>query len=179
MSTDRDYVQRDRTSRPDRDDEDDYDLRRGARRFDRRYDRTPDEDHLRILSILHYVLGGLSMLGGLFPLLYVIIGVVMLSGAMDGPNPNSSPPPFLGWAFIIGGGGISFLILAIGVCLLYAGYCLYTHKHYMFCFVVACLICLSVPLGTALGVFTIIVLVRPSVKELFEQPAEPRAAPVK
>lgn len=36
-----------------------------------------------------------------------------------------------------------------------------------FCFVMACVICLSMPLGTALGIFTIIVLNRPSVKALF------------
>ena len=35
------------------------------------------------------------------------------------------------------------------------------------CFVVACLMLPSFPLGTILGVFTIIVLRRPSVQELF------------
>ena len=34
-------------------------------------------------------------------------------------------------------------------------------------FVVACILCLNVPIGTALGVFTILVLVRPTVKDLF------------
>jgi hypothetical protein len=33
----------------------------------------------------------------------------------------------------------------------------------------ACVACLSVPLGTVLGVFTIIVLMRPSVKALFAE----------
>ena len=40
-------------------------------------------------------------------------------------------------------------------------------KHYTFCFVMACVECLSVPFGTVLGVFTILVLNRASVKELF------------
>ena len=40
-------------------------------------------------------------------------------------------------------------------------------KHYTFCFVMACVECLSVPFGTMLGVFTILVLNRASVKELF------------
>jgi hypothetical protein len=35
--------------------------------------------------------------------------------------------------------------------------------------VIAIITCLSVPLGTALGVFTLIVLARPSVKQLFER----------
>jgi len=39
----------------------------------------------------------------------------------------------------------------------------------MFCFVVACIECLFMPFGTVLGAFTIIVLMRPSVKNLFAQ----------
>jgi len=38
----------------------------------------------------------------------------------------------------------------------------------MFCLIVAGIICIFMPLGTILGVFTIIVLVRPSVKAMFE-----------
>ena len=37
----------------------------------------------------------------------------------------------------------------------------------MFCLVIAALLCMITPFGTVLGVFTIIVLVRPSVKLLF------------
>lgn len=37
-----------------------------------------------------------------------------------------------------------------------------------FVFVMACVQCANVPFGTALGVFTILVLQRPSVKALFE-----------
>ena len=40
-------------------------------------------------------------------------------------------------------------------------------KRYMFCLVVACVECLFMPFGTVLGVFTIIVLSRDSVKALF------------
>jgi hypothetical protein len=37
----------------------------------------------------------------------------------------------------------------------------------MLAFVTACLSCMNVPIGTALGVFAILVLNRPSVKALF------------
>jgi len=39
-------------------------------------------------------------------------------------------------------------------------------KHDTFCFVMACVECLFMPLGTVLGVFTILVLNRQGVKEL-------------
>ena len=39
--------------------------------------------------------------------------------------------------------------------------------HYTFCFVMAALACAFFPFGTILGIFTIVVLVRPGVKEMF------------
>ena len=56
--------------------------------------------------------------------------------------------------------------LAIAIFL--AGRFLTRRAHYMYCFVVAAIECLLMPFGTILGVFTIIVLVRPSVKALFQ-----------
>lgn len=49
----------------------------------------------------------------------------------------------------------------------FAGRSLSRRRHYVFCLVAAGLACLSFPLGTALGVFTFMVLQRPSVKALF------------
>lgn len=165
MSTDRDYVRTDRASQYDRDEyeDDDYGIRRRYRRGGTT--RSQDEEHLRILSILYYVLGGLAMLGGLIPLIYVVIGVAFVAGAA-GAGPGA-PPAAMGFFFIIFGGGISLVILALAGCKLFVGYSLANRKNYMFCFVVACLICMQMPLGTLLGVFTIVVLVRPGVKEMF------------
>jgi hypothetical protein len=91
----------------------------------------------------------------------------MLSGGFNGPG-NSGPPAALGWVFIAVGGGIMLVLWTLAGCLLFAGRCLARQKAYMFCFVVACLSCLQMPLGTLLGVFTLIVLSRPSVKDRFE-----------
>ena len=40
-------------------------------------------------------------------------------------------------------------------------------RNYMFSFIFACLACAALPFGTILGVFTIIVLSRPTVKETY------------
>ena len=48
-----------------------------------------------------------------------------------------------------------------------AGRFLAQRAYYTFCFVVAALECVFVPFGTVLGVFTIVVLQRPAVKEMF------------
>ena len=47
------------------------------------------------------------------------------------------------------------------------GYMLGKRKMRMFCLIVGVLSCLSIPYGTTQGVFTIIVLVRQSVVNLF------------
>ena len=62
--------------------------------------------------------------------------------------------------FILGGWTLAVLVLM-------AGRFIARRKHYMFCFVMACVECVFMPFGTALGVFTILVLSRQSVKRLF------------
>jgi hypothetical protein len=129
-----------------------------------------DEEHLRILSILYYVFGGLGVFGGLFPLIYVALGVAFVSGAMGAPGKGGAggPPPEIGWIFIVGGGVFSLLVWSMAACTLFTAYNLSKKRRYLFCFIIACISCASVPLGTILGVFTIVVLARPGVKELFD-----------
>ena len=65
-------------------------------------------------------------------------------------------------------GAVFFLAgLAMAICILMAGRSLARQRRYLFAFVIACLECFFIPFGTILGVFTIIVLSRESVKTLF------------
>jgi hypothetical protein len=73
----------------------------------------------------------------------------------------------VGWMFMLMGGAFVLGGWALGFAMIYAGRCLKKRERYTFCLVVAAISCLNMPVGTALGVFTIIVLMRPSVKELF------------
>ena len=70
--------------------------------------------------------------------------------------------------FIIGGMGF-FFTLIFGTLTLLASHYLNVVKHYNFIFVVAILNCLTGILGILLGVFTIIELNKPHVKELFDK----------
>jgi len=45
---------------------------------------TQDEQHLDLLSIFHYVVGSLTAFFSCFPLIHVIMGIFMLSGAFEG-----------------------------------------------------------------------------------------------
>ena len=126
-----------------------------------------DNEHLRLLSIFYYVKGAITALFACIPIIHVILGLVFILAPHLFGHGKDQPPAFLGFLFVILG---SFLILlgwTFAVLVLIAGKCIARRKHYTFCFVVACIECLSVPFGTVLGVFTILVLNRPSVKELF------------
>ena len=49
----------------------------------------------------------------------------------------------------------------------YAGRCISRRQKYTFCLIAAGLNCMHMPIGTILGVFTLIVLTRDSVRQLF------------
>ena len=131
-----------------------------------------DADHLKLLSIFHYVLAGITALMGCFPIIHIAMGAWMVSGRFPAGSPSSPPPPVeVGWLFIIIGSAITLLAWAFAACLVMAGRSISARRNWTFCFVVACIACINMPLGTALGVFTLLVLLRPSVKLLFGQPA--------
>ena len=130
-----------------------------------------DEEQLRLLTIFHYVLAGLAGLFSLFPVIHLTLGLVILlfphQLANHAAGAHESPPAFLGWLLVSVAG---FFILS-GLTL--AGFILATarklskRRSHTFCMVLACVECVFLPLGTMLGIFTIIVLNRSSVRQLF------------
>jgi hypothetical protein len=65
-------------------------------------------------------------------------------------------------------GGVGAMISwGIAGLIIHAGLCLSRRRRPTFCMIIAAINCIFVPIGTVLGVFTILVLSRPSVKELF------------
>jgi hypothetical protein len=127
-----------------------------------------DLEHLKLLSIFHYVLAGLCI----FPLLYGVFYMVMgiFAGAMiaSAPNAKDGPPAVLfGGIFVLVGLIISVIALTIGLLLFKSGRNLSKQQGYTFSFVIACICCAFMPFGTVLGIFTLVVLSRESVKQLF------------
>ncbi len=129
-----------------------------------------DEEHLKLLSIFHYVGAAITALMGTFPIIHLAIGILIVANpeSLSEGDRSGGPPAFFGWFFIIIAG---FFILAgwtLAIGLLCAARFLSARKHRLFCLVVAGANCLLVPLGTVLGVFTMVVLLRPSVQALFK-----------
>jgi hypothetical protein len=128
-----------------------------------------------LLAIFHYVVAGLAGLMTCFALLYFGIGLALVSGNVPAP-PGAPPPAAFGWLFVVMGAGGLVLGWGVAVCMVVAGRLLQRCRGYLFCMVMAGIACAWMPFGTILGVFTIFVLVRPSVKELFETGYDPSAA---
>ena len=119
-----------------------------------------DERQLRVLAVVHYFYGWLVALGGLITFMLVVgkIGLgpelVTDEGALGG--------------FIIAS-LVGFLLIALlAAATIVAGKRLECHTHRVYCVIVAAINILFVPSGTALGIVTIVTLMRPSVVELFE-----------
>jgi outer membrane lipoprotein-sorting protein len=134
--------------------------------------RLKDSEHLKLLSIFHFVVAGLALLGIAFTLLHYF----MMHTVFAKPDLWKSQPdvPLAArelfsvfvWFYVFMG---TLLLIACAANVL-SGIFLSRKRHRMFSIVVGGLNCLQFPLGTALGVFTILVLSRESVRDLYAPP---------
>lgn len=158
---------------------------------------TPVREHLRLLSLFHYVLGGIGYLMSLIPCIHLAIGIFFLVApeeAFQTPPPRAveaspeadgetarpaAPQPvpafpaklfgaiFTSIASVLILGGMTF-----STCVVLAGKRLAALRSHTFCMVVAGIECLLMPFGTVLGIFTILTLIKPEARALFGLPEE-------
>ncbi len=127
-----------------------------------------DREHLRLLSIFHWIVAGMTALCSLFPLIHLAVGIALVTGRLENHGHEAAPRAF-GWIFIFFATALILFGFTLAACLAFAGHFIAQHRNRTFCLVVAAFSCLCFPFGTALGVFTIIVLSRESVRALFEE----------
>lgn len=126
-----------------------------------------DLRQLRLLSIFHFVAAGLAVLGLLFLFGHYLLMQTFMTDpafvkAQQGPDPAQFFALFR-WFYLVMG----VLMAAGAVGNLLSGLYLRRQVHRSFSFVIAVLNCLHIPIGTVLGVFTIVVLSRESVRRLY------------
>jgi hypothetical protein len=136
-----------------------------------------DQEHLRLIEIGFYVMSGTIAFISLFALLYMGIGIIFVMASLPRGGPNDIPPAFLGGIFI--GIGAVFLVFGLGFAWLtfYAARGVKIRQRRILALVMAGLFCLQIPWGTVFGVLAIIVLNRPSVAALFDQPPPMQMGP--
>lgn len=131
-----------------------------------------DEGHLDALKICYYVSAGLGGLGLLFLFCHFLVfstffgsealtksakleDVALLEMMMTG----------MGWFY----GVMALLIIVIIILDILCARAIAERRNMVLIQVVAGITCLSIPLGTTLGVFTFVILARPSVRNFFER----------
>ena len=81
------------------------------------------------------------------------------------------PPQFFKIIFLVFG-IVGFLMLLFGILLIISGFFIKKRSNRIFSFIIAILGMLSIPWGTILGIMTVIVLSRESVKKQYELSGE-------
>ena len=130
--------------------------------------RIRDEEQLRLLVTFHSVVAALHAVFGVMSLLNVSFGLQLLRA--DGPFGTDSELPLQEMvAQIAIVGGLVYFVgsLALAVLTFMAGRRLRARRSRPFVLVVAGVNCISFPFGTVLGIFTLVVLNRESVRRKF------------
>ncbi len=132
-----------------------------------------DAEQIKVLSICCYVNAGLTALFACFPIFHLFIGAGMLSGGFGSasvPAQDREILQLMGGVFV----ALASVVILLGWLLAVLNFLvarkIVRRQSRTLCLVVAGVNCVNIPLGTVLGVFTLIVLCRPQVAQSFERP---------
>lgn len=133
--------------------------------------RMLDEEHLRLLSMFHYISGALTILFScIFIIHLALLGFLMSNPDVFGapPTPEADPRMVISVMFYI---FLAFVLLGIfyGIVQIVSGRFLARYRYRTFSLIAAIPNTLLIPYGTMLGVMILIVLGRDSVKALYAE----------
>ena len=123
-------------------------------------------DHVRILAYLHIVFGALGIVAAVI-VLFVFGGIAGIVGASNPGDPEAwhVAMPILG----IVGLAISVFVLLLSLPGIIAGFGLLRFRPWarLLTIILSALNLLSIPIGTALGIYGLWVLLQPETERLF------------
>lgn len=126
-----------------------------------------ENNNLNTYRILYLVKGILTLVFSLFFVAYAFFGLYFMDIFEESIDDDA---PFNPGNFLAIIGTVGFVITVIfGILTIMASNNIKNRKGYTFIFVVAIINCLTGILGILLGVFSLIELSKPEVKELFEE----------
>ena len=131
-----------------------------------------DEEHLRLLSVFHYISGAITVfVSFIFLIQFFVFSFIfdevmnsLLDIALVG-NYDFDPEifSFLIYLWVV----LFFLFIAFGLAQILSGNFLRKKKYRIFSFIVALISIVFFPYGTILGAMTIVVISRSSVMALY------------
>jgi hypothetical protein len=138
-----------------------------------------DAQHLKLIGIFHYVMVGLAVAG----MAFLFVHYMVMSAVFTNPqileqmrkqqeqqhqamlfDPAQFIHAFVWFYLLIGAWGLVSLVVN-----LVSGLSIQARKHRTFSLVVAGFNCINFPFGTFLGVFTLIVLMRPTMPAFYNE----------
>lgn len=131
-----------------------------------------DSEHLNLLGLFHYITGGLAIaFSALFFFQVLIFRLILSIPELQQELQQAETAPVEAiFGFLQALFGFMILVAVVyGVLLIVSGYFLRARRHRLFSFIVAIPVLVFIPWGTILGVFTMIVLERASVKDLYRK----------
>lgn len=128
-----------------------------------------DIRYLNLLAIFHMIVAGIVGLLSCLPLIDLFIGVPMLKDVPYALSQNEffSQTTLTPLIFILLPSGMTVIGWMFAVALTLNGYYLKNRKWLNYCMIVSGIETILMPFGTVLGVFTIILLTKPNVKNHF------------
>ena len=153
-----------------------------------------DVYHLQILSICHYILGGMTALFGALTIMWMLLVKKLLldpdAGFSQMPQQQQAVNQLRSFIDNVFGGQQAFeslfmmlIYASVALVVLHVfftflvGYCIQIRKQWLAIIIFEAMNLFSFPFGTALSVFTMIVLLRPQVKDAFNSDAPTRETP--
>jgi hypothetical protein len=75
-----------------------------------------DAEHLKLLSIFHYVVAAMMALFGCFPIIHLAVGLAMVSGKLGHAKGDEPFPALVGWAFMLIASGFILTAWTMAAC---------------------------------------------------------------
>ncbi len=127
-----------------------------------------DREHLDLLAVFHFITAALAGLGlGFLGLHFLIFQAVAVHGGPGLAAPGRVQLPLVLFSLVYA--ALGFWLTALLVLNLLSGIFMKRRRARVFSLVVGAINCVHVPFGTVLGVFTLVVLTRASIRR--EYPA--------
>jgi hypothetical protein len=128
------------------------------------------DKHIQLIGILWIVYGGLTLLAG-------IVGFLLLFGISMFPDIQTGAPAILRLVAL----AVIFFVALLGVPKIIGGFYLLKRKEWsrILILVLSFLSLLNFPLGTALGVYSLVILLNQDAIRLFDTPAPEPIIPEK
>jgi hypothetical protein len=128
-----------------------------------------DREHLKLLAIFYYVEGAFTIFFSSIGFVHFGFGMAILLNPEVFTDHGEPAPPFVGYLLAILGGTFIAVGWTIGGLTIFAARCIQRRKRWLFTLVMAGVNCMFFFCGTVLGVCTIVVLSRESVRNLYNR----------